>query len=32
LITANRDVAAVVNVTNNASSGDTHAIYNASNR
>jgi murein DD-endopeptidase MepM/ murein hydrolase activator NlpD len=31
-ITANQNIAAVVNVTNNASTGDTHAIYNASNR
>jgi hypothetical protein len=32
LITANRDIAAIVNVINYASSGDTHAMYNASNR
>jgi hypothetical protein len=32
LITATRDIAAVVNVINYASSGDTHAMYNASNR
>jgi hypothetical protein len=32
LITANRDIAAIVNVAHNAGSGDTHAIYNASNR
>ncbi len=31
LITANRDIAAIVNVAHNAGSGDTHAIYNASN-
>ncbi len=31
-ITANRDIAAIVNVAHNAGSGDTHAIYNASNR
>jgi len=32
LITADQDIAAIVNVINNAPSGDTHAIYNASNR
>ncbi len=32
VITADRDIAAVVNVINNAPNGDTHAIYNASNR
>ena len=32
IITADRDIAAVINVTNNAPSGDTEAIYNASNR
>jgi hypothetical protein len=32
MITADRDIAVVVNVINDASSGDTHAIYNASGR
>lgn len=32
LITADRDIAVGINVVNNAPSGDTHAIYNASNR
>jgi hypothetical protein len=32
VITADQDIAAAVNVTNNAPTGDTHAIYNASNR
>lgn len=32
VITANQPIAAVVNVVNNATSGDTHAVYNASNR
>ena len=32
MITANRDIAVVVNVINDASSGDTRAIYNASSR
>jgi murein DD-endopeptidase MepM/ murein hydrolase activator NlpD len=32
LITADRDIAAIVNVINYASSGDTHTMYNASNR
>lgn len=31
-ITADRDIAAVVNVINDAPSGDTYAIYNASSR
>jgi len=32
IITANQDIVAIVNVVNNAPSGDTHATYNASNR
>jgi hypothetical protein len=32
LISADRPIAAVVNVVNSASTGDTHAVYNASNR
>jgi hypothetical protein len=32
VITANRDIAAIVNIVNDASSGDTQAIYNASSR
>jgi hypothetical protein len=31
-ITADRNIVAAVNVVNDAASGDTHAIYNASNR
>ena len=31
-ITTDRDIVAVVYVNNNAPSGDTHVIYNASNR
>jgi hypothetical protein len=32
MITADQDIAAIVNVINNAPSGDTQAIYNGSNR